>query len=214
MTGLITVVFQPLEPLVSKISQFGDQNKDMDGLRITSQAFQQRLSMSHNTIKSGQENIQTILKQTHPENPSVLLLLYIWGQQWKMSKEGQKNEGVTMSHQYFQHSAWCRAGCCRQSRDNDLILPTMTQTAICYLNPCAQCGGRVKVAFQIRWKRQASVVADSQDCRTYLLNEHSPELMKQPTFQLFRGHSRCPKPRPTVQRTAVPQTFKSTAKLV
>lgn len=106
------------------------------------------------------------------------------------------------------------AGCCRQSRENNLILPTMTQTAICYLNPYAQCGGRVKVAFQIRWKRQASVVADSQDCRTYLLNEHSPELMKQPTFQLFRGHRRCPKPRPTIQRTAVPQTFKSTANLV
>lgn len=80
MTGLITVVLQPLKLLVSKISPFGYQNKDMGGLRITSQAFQ-CLSMSHNTIKSGQENIQTILKQTHPENPSVLLLLYLWGYQ-------------------------------------------------------------------------------------------------------------------------------------
>lgn len=91
------------------------------------------------------------------------------------------------------------AGCCRQRRDNDLMLPTMIQTAICYLNPCAQCGGRVNVAFQIHWKRQASVVADSQDCRTSLMNEHSPELMKQPTFQLVRGHSLCPKPRTTTQ---------------
>lgn len=49
------------------------------------------------------------------------------------------------------------AGRCRQSRDNDLILPTMVL-----------CVGRAEVAFQMHSKRQESIVSGSHNCGTYL----------------------------------------------
>lgn len=49
------------------------------------------------------------------------------------------------------------AGRCRQSKDNDLILPTMVLWV-----------GRAEVAFQMHSKRQKSIVSGSHDSGTYL----------------------------------------------
>ena len=49
------------------------------------------------------------------------------------------------------------AGCCRQSRHNDLFLPTMVL-----------CVGRAEVAFQMHSKMQESIVPGSHDYGTYL----------------------------------------------
>ena len=69
---------------------------------------------------------------------------------------------VSMLHSFIHsfitlsgEGSW--AGCCRQSRHNDLFLPTMVL-----------CVGRAEVAFQMHSKMQESIVPGSHDYGTYL----------------------------------------------
>ena len=110
------------------------------------------------------------------------------------------------SHSFIHHTLWRKelGGCCRQSRDNDLILPTMVH-----------CVGRAEVAFQMHSKRQESIVPGSHDYRTcwtlsrpyqttHLPTLHRAQLMPwDPFFQGQIHHS----------GIAVPLTVKGTARL-
>lgn len=49
--------------------------------------------MSYNTIRSGQEDIQATLKETHPENPSAHLFLSTWGEYQILSKQEPEELG-------------------------------------------------------------------------------------------------------------------------
>lgn len=124
------------------------------GLYITSQALWWCLLMSYNTIRSGQEDIQATLKPTQ----KIPLPIYFCphGRVPNIEQTGARGmRGVrrcagdngqsfhaALIHLFITLSgegSW--AGRCRQSRDNDLILPTMVL-----------CVGRAEVAFQMHSK--------------------------------------------------------------
>ena len=78
---------------------------------------------------------------------------------WGGGGPGDKEQcfHAALIHSFIHHTLWRRelGGCCRQSRDNDLILPTMVR-----------CVGRAEVAFQMHSKRQESIVPGPHDYGT------------------------------------------------
>lgn len=100
-------------------------------------------------------------------------------------------------HSFIHHTPWSRKlGWMLQTEQGKPSHPAyLDPAASCHPNASVHCRVRVKVAFQMHWKRQASTVPESLDCKTYLPNTHQ-NLPNNPSSSYSQGTADALRPVP------------------